>query len=89
MGVRPLRASIGDAAREVERLWILWTLWKIAPAADGPAPKKSKKRADGRGCGSRVRRLSGGNGLRLPFLCVRVIGRFGREVETHPSEPFE
>ena len=89
MGVRPLRASIGDAAREVERLWILWTLWKIAPAADGPAPKKSKKRADGRGCGSRVRRLSGGNGLRLPFLCEKGIGRFAPEVETHPSEPFE
>jgi len=30
-----------------------------------------------------------GNGLRLPFLCVQVIGGRGREVEPHPSEPFE
>ena len=49
----------------------------------------AKKRADVRGCGSRVRRLWQGKGLRLPFLCVQVIGRLGREVEPHPSEPFE
>ena len=30
-----------------------------------------------------------GNGLRLPFLCVQVIGGCGPEVEPHPSEPFE
>ena len=30
-----------------------------------------------------------GNGLRLPFLCVQVIGARRREVEPHPSEPFE
>ena len=30
-----------------------------------------------------------GNGLRLPFLCVQVIGCLGWEVEPHPSEPFE
>jgi hypothetical protein len=42
-----------------------------------------------RGCGSRVRRLMRGKGLRLPFLCVQVIGRCGAEVEPHPSEPFE
>ena len=51
--------------------------------------KKRKKRADVRGCGSRVRRLWQGKGLRLPFLCKQVIGRLGREVEPHPSEPFE
>jgi hypothetical protein len=30
-----------------------------------------------------------GNGLRLPFLCVQVIGCPGWGVEPHPSEPFE
>jgi hypothetical protein len=48
-----------------------------------------KKRADVRGCGSRVRRLWQGKGLRLPFLCMHVIGGCAAEVEPHPSEPFE
>jgi hypothetical protein len=30
-----------------------------------------------------------GNGLRLPFLCVQVIGGPGSDVNPHPSEPFE
>jgi hypothetical protein len=30
-----------------------------------------------------------GKGLRLPFLCVQVIGHGARKVEPHPSEPFE
>ena len=28
-------------------------------------------------------------GLRLPFLCMHVIGGCVAEVEPHPSEPFE
>jgi hypothetical protein len=66
------RASIRDAAREVERLWILWTLWtnRVAPGA-GP-PKKGIKRADGRGCGSRVRRLCRRKRAAAPLpLCAR------------------
>jgi hypothetical protein len=51
--------------------------------------KTRKKRADVRGCGSRVRRLWQGKGLRLPFLCMHVIGGCAAEVEPHPSEPFE
>ena len=51
--------------------------------------KKRKKRADVRGCGSRVRRLWQGKGLRLPFLCMHVIGGCVAEVEPHPSELFE
>ena len=78
-------ASICAPDRESERLWILWTLWTISPETR----KKRKKRADVRGCGSRVRRLWQGKGLRLPFLCVQVIGCLGWEVEPHPSEPFE
>ena len=58
---------------------------------DKPAvhEKRAKRRADVRGCGSRVRRLWQGKGLRLPFLCVQVIGGWVVEVEPHPSEPFE
>jgi hypothetical protein len=78
-------ASICAPVREVECLWILWTVWTSAPCAE----KKRKKRADVRGCGSRVRRLWQGKGLRLPFLCVQVIGGCAAEVEPHPSEPFE
>jgi hypothetical protein len=52
------RASIRDRAREVERLWILWKVWTNRLARRSGEPKKEqKKRADGRGCGSRVRRL--------------------------------
>jgi hypothetical protein len=51
--------------------------------------KERKKRADVRGCGSRVRRLWQGKGLRLPFLCVHMIGGSGWKVKPHPSEPFE
>jgi hypothetical protein len=78
-------ASICAPDRESERLWILWTVWTIALETR----KNPKKRADVRGCGSRVRRLWQGKGLRLPFLCVQVIGCPAREVEPHPSEPFE
>ena len=78
-------ASICPLDREVERLWILWTVWRKRPATSKKAQKKSRRAR------LRLPRPSAleGKGLRLPFLCVQMIGRFAPEVEPHPSEPFE
>ena len=39
------RASIRDCAREVERLWILWTVWTNRPPAGPERRKKSRKKS--------------------------------------------
>jgi len=70
-------ASICAPAREVECLWILWTVWTIASATRKSAKKEPT-------CEAAAPAYVGSceeKGLRLPFLCVQVIGRCGAEVE--------
>jgi hypothetical protein len=79
-------ASICAPVREVECLWILWTVWTSALRT-----RKKRKKIEPT-CEAAAPAYVGsvkGKGLRLPFLCVQVIGHGARKVEPHPSEPFE
>jgi hypothetical protein len=78
-------ASICGPAREVECLWILWTVWTSPPCTT----KAQKEEPTCEAAAPAYVGSGKGNGLRLPFLCVQVIGGPGSDVNPHPSEPFE
>jgi hypothetical protein len=86
------RASIRDAAREVERLWILWTLWtnRVAPGA-GRTENGHKKSRRARLRLPRPSALQEETGCGSPSsVCKRSADSGGRESlirVNHSSEP--